>query len=393
MNVALLVGRAGAIRVAVEQQPELVAVADDLGQRLVDVRPDRLGVHPAEERVALLVDLVDPDAAAAEQPGEPARAGAPHRLDEDVDVRRLERVEVDRSADVPLVALVRVVALDEARRLGVGEGPALDGRALGDRRLDDREHVRARRPSPVGALTLKPLSVQGLWLAVITTPAAAPRSTTSYELIWRRHGVRGVRDRDVVGQDHLGRGDREVLRGEPPVVGDDDALGLLASPDDVAGHAVGAAADVLECEVLGDPRPPAVGPEDDGRLRGGPVVAVTGDPPIRPRGPRAPPRAGRRARRPRGVPPGSAARISRGPALTASRPPMRSTTRSASVACDRLVRGDHASRSRAAERRDELRSTIPRSLHPTAIEAIATRRSLAAPSITARSIEIGLSRS
>ena len=27
--------------------------------------------------------------------------------------------------------------------------------------------------------TLKPLSVHGLWLAVITTPAAAPRSTTS----------------------------------------------------------------------------------------------------------------------------------------------------------------------------------------------------------------------
>ena len=37
---------------------------------------------------------------------------------------------------------------------------------------------------PCGDLTLNPLSVQGLWLAVITTPAAAPRSTTSYELIW-----------------------------------------------------------------------------------------------------------------------------------------------------------------------------------------------------------------
>ncbi len=36
---------------------------------------------------------------------------------------------------------------------------------------------------PVGALTLKPLSVQGLWLAVIMIPAAAPRSTTSYEVI------------------------------------------------------------------------------------------------------------------------------------------------------------------------------------------------------------------
>ena len=38
--------------------------------------------------------------------------------------------------------------------------------------------------APVGDLTLKPLSVHGLWLAVMTMPAAAPRSTTSYELIW-----------------------------------------------------------------------------------------------------------------------------------------------------------------------------------------------------------------
>ena len=37
---------------------------------------------------------------------------------------------------------------------------------------------------PVGALTLKPLSTHGLWLAVMTMPAAEPRSTTSYELIW-----------------------------------------------------------------------------------------------------------------------------------------------------------------------------------------------------------------
>ena len=61
-EVALLVGRTGAIRVAVEEHAELVPVADDLRQRLVDVRADRLGVHAAEVRVALLVDLVDADA-------------------------------------------------------------------------------------------------------------------------------------------------------------------------------------------------------------------------------------------------------------------------------------------------------------------------------------------
>ena len=37
--------------------------------------------------------------------------------------------------------------------------------------------------APVGDFTLKPLSIQGLWLAVITMPIAAPRITTSYEAI------------------------------------------------------------------------------------------------------------------------------------------------------------------------------------------------------------------
>ena len=44
--------------------------------------------------------------------------------------------------------------------------------------------MSAPAAAPVGALTLKPLSTHGLWLAVMTMPAAAPRSTTSYELIW-----------------------------------------------------------------------------------------------------------------------------------------------------------------------------------------------------------------
>ena len=44
--------------------------------------------------------------------------------------------------------------------------------------------MSAPAAAPVGALTLNPLSTHGLWLAVMTMPAAAPRSTTSYELIW-----------------------------------------------------------------------------------------------------------------------------------------------------------------------------------------------------------------
>ena len=83
--------------------------------------------------------------------------------------------------------------------------------------------------------------------------------------IWVGTAWRGESDGDVVGEEDLGGGGGEVLGGEPAVVGDHDALGLLAALDDVAGDAVGAAADVLERVVVGDLRSPAVGPEDDRR--------------------------------------------------------------------------------------------------------------------------------
>ena len=44
--------------------------------------------------------------------------------------------------------------------------------------------MSAPAAAPVGDLTLNPLSVHGLCEAVITMPAAEPRWTTSYELIW-----------------------------------------------------------------------------------------------------------------------------------------------------------------------------------------------------------------
>ena len=96
--------------------------------------------------------------------------------------------------------------------------------------------MSAPAAAPVGALTLKPLSTHGLWLAVMTMPAAAPRSTTSYELIWVGTAWTAKATGMSWASEDLGGGRGEVLRREPPVVGDDDALGLLAALDDVAGR-------------------------------------------------------------------------------------------------------------------------------------------------------------
>ena len=146
---AALVHRAGPVGVAIEEQAEVVATGRDALEGLVDVRPDGLGVDAAEERVALLVDLRDPDPAASEQPGEPAGAGAVHRLDEDRQVGRLEGVEVDRPAQEALIAGIRIEALDEAGRLRLREGPPGDGRAAigSDGRLEHGEDLRTGRRS------------------------------------------------------------------------------------------------------------------------------------------------------------------------------------------------------------------------------------------------------
>ena len=100
-------------------------------------------------------------------------------------------------------------------------------------------------------------------------------------------------------------------------------------PDDVAGDAVGAAADVLEREVVGDLRPPAVGPEHDRRRDVGTsaMIVTRGPPRGRPdragRGPRhrggGRRRGGPTRRRSTIVPPEPAATA--GPVSTMRRPP------------------------------------------------------------------------
>ena len=160
---AVLVGGPSAVGIAVQQQPEVQTVGDQPCQPLVDVGVDRLGVHAAEVRVALLVDLGNADPAAGQQPRDPAGAGAPERVHQHRHVGRAQRIEVQGAPHEPLVAVVRVEALDQPGRLGIRERPPLHlvGAVLGQPRLDDRQHL-GPAAAPVGALTLNPLSTHGL---------------------------------------------------------------------------------------------------------------------------------------------------------------------------------------------------------------------------------------
>ena len=204
-------------------------------------------------------------------------------------------------------------------------------------------------------------------------PAAAPRSTTSYELIWVGTAWRGVGDRDVVGEQDLGGRDREVLRREAPVVGDDDALGLLAPVDDVARHAVGAAADVLERVVVGDPRPPAVRAEHDrGWAPAPPRCSSSGSSPLRSRARAARRRSARSAAAPRRRAVGRRGAHASARAVARRRAGRRAPLDEQVVGAerDRLARPGHDPPARRAPSAASSAVQPPRSFQPTSIEPI-----------------------
>ena len=119
--------------------------------------------------------------------------------------------------------------------------------------------------APLGDLILKPLSVQGLWEAVIDHGAGRTPHDDFVGGHLRGDGGGGESHADIVRQEDLrGRGG-EVLAGEAPVVADDHAAGRTTLGNDPLGHALRAATDVVEGVLLGDPGTPAIRPEDDGR--------------------------------------------------------------------------------------------------------------------------------
>ena len=216
------------------------------------------------------VDLVDADPAAGQQAGEPAGSGAPHRVDQHVEVRRLDSIEVDGPPHELLVAVERIEPLDEPGRLTVGQRTALHALEAIHREacLDGRQDIRPGRGAG-----------RRLDLESVVDPRVvaggdddAGRGTAFDDLVRAhlgRDGVDGEDHGDVVAEQDLGGSLGEVFRGEAPVEGDDHALGRCAGIGHEPGDPVRAAPDVLERVFVGDARPPAVRAEHDGRGRAG----------------------------------------------------------------------------------------------------------------------------
>ena len=358
---AALVGRAGPVGVAVEEQAEVVA-ARRPGCPSASSMFGRIGsgLTPPKIRVALLVDLVDPDPPAGQQPRQPAAPGAPHRVDQDRHVgglaARRGRPSAGRTARSPRTGRTARRARPPRRR----RTAAARGRPRRSPRAGASMTPRISAPAaaPVGALTLNPLSTHGLWLAVMTMPGRRAALDDLVRAHLGRHRVDREGDRDVVGEEDLGRGHREELGREAPVVGDDDALGRLATLDHVGGDAVGAAPDVVVGELVGDPGAPAIRAEHDRRRRG----RLAGQRHVRSSGFGAALEQQFDGRRGRGrCRAGSrwAGRRSsyraRSGAMTPSRPPIRRTMRSSCSTSIGLARLDDRARAARAERRQQRR--------------------------------------
>ena len=182
---APLIRGAGAVGIAVEEQPDVVAAAGEDAQRLVDVGRDGLRVDAPEPGIALGMDLAYGDLAACQQPRDPARARTPHGVDQDAARRRPAGSRgpgsVRRTPHSP------DTGRSGARGLRPPHPPSAVSAGMPPRLAwmapSTTDRMSAPAAAPDGDLILKPLSVQGLWDAVIITPHAKPCSTTSYEVI------------------------------------------------------------------------------------------------------------------------------------------------------------------------------------------------------------------
>ena len=356
-------------------------------QRLVDVGPDGLRVDAAEVGVALAVQLGDPDPAAGEQPRDPARSRQPYSGSTRTDTSAAaQRVEVHRPAR------------ERARSPCTGR--------------TTRRARRPRRPRTVAA----PRGGRH-WSAI-------PASTTARMSAPGRGARRRLDLEPVVGPGVVGRGDHDARRGAAL----DDLVGAHLGRDggpadrdrDPAGeeHLGGGTRRRTRTRTGGRrrrPRPsPArpVPPRTRRRRRaqrrtlsyvkssatrarqpsvpntmrvgaGASARSVTRGPPLPHTGRGAPARAAARRGHPgagRRAAPRSSYRPA--PGRTTSPPGLRWTSRSSSVVsidCPGEITPPSTGRPSAARSDGQP----PRSLQPTSSVAITTRRSRAAPSITA----------
>ncbi len=129
-EVAVLIGGADAVCVAVGAEAGLAAVGGSGFAEGADVRLDGLGIDAGKERVGVGADLYVIDADAGEDVGEDGAAGAVHGVDAELHAGFCDEVEVGEALDGFEVGGQEVDFSDRRGLRGAGNGLAeirLDG--------------------------------------------------------------------------------------------------------------------------------------------------------------------------------------------------------------------------------------------------------------------------
>ena len=194
-------------------------------------------------------------------------AGAVHGVHHYGEARILQGGQVHRLPQVLQVGVGRVDVANEALLAGLGQGHAADlaGVAQPGNAVLHRLQQLRRSAAAVVRAVLHAVPEGGV---VARGDHDAPGGPVLDDAPADHGGGRRPRAENhrepVAGQD-LGDGSRELLRSEAGVVAHDHGLLGQSLVQVVRGYALGAGPDVVEGEVLGDDRPPAVRAELDCR--------------------------------------------------------------------------------------------------------------------------------
>jgi len=222
-ELAISVHGTDAVSITVGHERSVVAARADQVTRGIDPGDDWLGVQSTEAGIALVVDLGDIHAKAAQGLGEVGLAGAVQRVDDDPEPGRSDRVGIDKATEVGEIRADKVSDLELAAsgRNRVREG-GLD--TLGE--CD-------RRRSAIGHAELE-AEVLGGVVARGEHDAAHGGLITRDRPTERRRRQIGIRNdhTHTVRRDDFGGGASERLGLEACVIADDDgAAGVLGGKD------------------------------------------------------------------------------------------------------------------------------------------------------------------
>ena len=216
-EVAVLVGGADAVGVAVGAEAGVASVGDDCFAERADVGFDGLGVDAGKEGVDGAADLDEIDTETSEDAAEQGAARAIHGVDAEFEAGLGDEIEIGEFLNGGHVGGDEINFLDGCGGRGAGDGRAQVALNGGD----DRRAAGAAEP----CLVLDAVPLEGVVRGSNHDAAGRAEVAHGHAEGWRGGDFAGEADRDTRGGDNFRAGAGELGGEETRVVGDADAAG------------------------------------------------------------------------------------------------------------------------------------------------------------------------